>query len=188
MDDEIVCGKMLGREQLAMLLAQCAFLQDGTFLGEKVPHQIVLPQERDALLCFERFNAEQSYNYARYTTGRIFHPNFELRWQHEQDGARVIYVGVERDVPFLEPIPALKLVRSKQQQSYYLFGKRLGDRAERIGAPAAEGDFAEARIPRLLCYPIRGKQPYAQLIVREYLDSETGQIAFHRFVAVEGAK
>lgn len=190
MNAEIVCSKLLNKTDLATLLAECPFLRDGTFLGEMVPAHTVHAEERDALVRFIRFDTTQPYErYVQYTSGRIFHDDFELRWQHEQDKVRVIYIGRARSIPFLGNESKLLLEKyTEQQHPYYLFGERLGDeQLRKIGKPATEGDFAEARIPRLLHYPIEGKSNHAQLVVREYCD-ETGQVALHRFVTVKEAR
>jgi len=189
MSAEIVCSKLLSKTELATLLAQCAFLQEGTFLGEMVPAHTVSPEERDALVRFIRFDTTLPCNaYVQYTCGRIFHTDFELRWQHEQDKVRVVYVGKARSIPFLEVKSELQLEKyTEQQHPYYLFGERLGEMAEKIGNPAVAGDFAEARIPRLLHYPIEGKGAHAQLLVQEYCD-DTGRVVLHRFVAVKEAQ
>src|SRR6266498_4100256 len=101
MDAEIVCSNMLSEADLATLLEQCVFLRQGTFLGEALPRQVVSPEERDALVRFIPFDATLSYKaYAHYTFGRIFHPDFELRWQHDSGGVRVMYIGTERKIPF----------------------------------------------------------------------------------------
>jgi len=189
MDAEIICSNVLSEANLATLLEQCAFLQQGTFLGETLPLQIVNTEKRDALIRFIPFDATLPYKmYAQYTFGRIFHPDFELRWQHEPGQVRVMYIGIERKIPFLRVIDYLKLEKRAEQQGYYLFGERVIDKqTEKIGKPVGEGDFAEARIPRLLHYPVKGHGRYVQLVVQEYLDKETKQVALHRFVAVKEA-
>lgn len=190
MSAEIVCSKLLSKTDLATLLAGCTFLREGTFLGEMVPAHTVHPEERDALVRFVRFDTTQPYErYVQYTSGHIFHDDFELRWQLEQDKVRVIYIGRARSIPFLGNESKLPLEKyTEQQHSYYLFGERLRDeQLKKIGKPAVEGDFAEARIPRLLHYPIEGKGAHAQLLVREYCD-DTGRVVLHRFVAVKEAQ
>jgi len=189
MDTEIVSSNVVSKTNLVALLEQCAFLQQGTFLGETLPFQIVRPQERDTLIRFMPFDITLPYEiYAQYTFGRIFHSDFELRWQHESDKVRIMYIGTERTIPFLHVMRHIKLEKRSEQQCYYLFGERLGDeQLKNIGKPAVKDDFAEARIPRLLHYPLKGHGRYAQLVVQEYLDAETKQVALHRFVTVKEA-
>jgi hypothetical protein len=195
MDTEIVCSDMLSETRLAKLLEQCEFLRKGKFLGETLPRKIVDAQERDALVRFERFDtltSDTTFSYnecARYTSGRIFHPAFELRWLHDSGGVRVLYIGTEQKIPFLEPRGDLRLEKRKDQQRYYLFGRRVIDDAGeyKVGKPAARGDFAEARIPRLLHYPVDGQRYFVQVIVQEYLDEKTKQVALYRFVDVKEA-
>jgi hypothetical protein len=190
MDAEIVCSNVLSEAELVALLKQCAFLRQGTFLGEALPRQFVNPEEREALIRFIPFDTTLSYSeYARYTFGRIFHSEFELRWQYDSGQARVMYIGTEQKIPLLQQRNNLRLEKRKERQHYYLFGQRLvNDKDdEKIGKPLTEGDFAEARIPRLLNYPVKGQRRYVQLIVQEYLDEATKQVALYRFVAVKEA-
>jgi hypothetical protein len=189
MDAEIVCSNMLSEADLAALLEQCTFLQQGIFLGESLPLFIVSAEKRDTLIRFIPFYTTLPYEiYAKYTFGRIFHLDFELRWQHESGKVWVMYIGIERKIPFLRVIDYLKLEKRLEQQDYYLFGERLRDNhLEIIGKPAGEDDFAEARIPRLLHYPVKGRGRYVQLVVQEYLDEKTKQVALHRIVAVKEA-
>lgn len=187
METEIISGNLLSEDELVQLLKQCTFLQQGIFLGEELPRRVIKEKERDALICFIAFDPTLPYNrYAQYTFGRIFHTDFELRWQHESDGICVRYIGIEQIIPFLRVKDDLKLEKGAKQQRYYLFGERVKDK-EKIGKPSSEGDFAEARIPRLLHYPLKGSSSYAQLVVQEYLDTETKQVAFHRFIAIKEA-
>jgi hypothetical protein len=191
--DTVVYGALLTKADLAQLLKECTkeytFLQQGTFLGEDFPLRMVNAKERDTLIRFLPFDPDlPSEMYAHYTFGRIFHADFELRWQGEAEQVRVVYIGNERKIPFLGPIEHPELEKRAEQQCYYLFGERLREnQAERIGKPVGKEDFAEARIPRLLHYPINGQKRYAQLVVQEYLDKATGQVALYRFVAVKEA-
>ena len=142
----------------------------------------------------------------QYTSGRIFNEQLELRWEQQGTYTRVIYLGTDlyasvlRDYKF---VPGDKLLKSLsvQDKSYYLFGQRLrpGD-VEAIGLPAEYGDFAEARIPRLLRYPVpydlekarkneaeekkdskKRVREYVKLSAKEFFN-EQGEMAFFRFV------
>ena len=187
--DTVVYGKVLTRTELAQLLEQCTFLHEGTFLGEDFPLHLVNEEERERLIRFIRFDASLPYEmYAQYTSGRIFHPDFELRWQPEADKVRVLYIGTEQKMPFLEIPDHPELEKRAELQAYYLFGERLKtSRTVNIGKPVSNEDFAEARIPRLLHYPVGGGKRYVQLFVQEYLDRATGRVVLYRFVAVKEA-
>ncbi len=189
MDSEIICSDVLSEADLVKLLDQCTFLQQGTFLGETLPPSIINTEQRDALISFKPFDSTLHYGtYTQYIYGRIFHPDFELRWQHDSGQIRVIYIGINQEIPFLRAIDYLKLEKRAEQQHYYLFGERVVDnQTEKVGKPVDEGDFAEARIPRLLHYPLQGHSLYAQLVVQEYLDKETGLVALSRFITVKEA-
>lgn len=193
---EILCSAVLNKDNFVMLLAQCKeerLFEQSIFLGEMQPRHFIRAEERDALIRFMLFDATRSSEtYMQYTSGRIFNADCELRWQHEQDQLHVTYIGSRLTLPFLQVSYDLQrntwLEKRPEQQAYYLFGERLGhQQLENIGAPAVEGDFAEARIPRLLHYPLAGKKRYAQIVVQEYLDKRTGQVACYRFVAVKEA-
>ena len=187
--DTVVYGGLLTRTEFAQLLEKCTFLHQGTFLGEDFPLHLVSTGERDRLIRFIRFDSELSYDmYAQYTTGRIFHTDFELRWLPEAEKVRVLYIGTEQEIPFLAIPEYPELEERAEQQSYYLFGERLKtSRTVSIGRPVSEEDLAEARIPRLLHYPLGGEKHYVQLVVQEYLEKATRQVALYRFVAVKEA-
>ena len=57
------------------------------------------------------------------------------------------------------------------------------------GEPAAEGDFAEVRIPRLLHYePAPPNAERVRLGVYEFLEEDTGKVALFRFYSLEPAE
>jgi hypothetical protein len=175
------------------LIASYQFSPDAYVLVEQLPIHVVLqPEERQNLLLFKRFGKiEPETRLSSYTSGRIFTPEFELRWERQDDMFQAVYVGPERS----QVLPEAKItinMASPRKTHYYLFGKRLKDEGvdndvARIGPPARAGDFAELRIPRLLRYPELPNAPKAQrlrLAVREYID-ETGQVQLFRFLNLE---
>jgi hypothetical protein len=184
MADDILCSGLLTKAEFLDLLAQCSFLreeQEVTFLGEIQPQRFITPKERQDLICIVSFDASIPHTtYSRYTTGRIFNQNFELRWQQEYEYLWVVYLGATQAIPYLnQPIVVEKV---PDQKKYFLFGRRLTpERIKEIGYPAREGDFAEVRIPRLLHYPVPAKGTYVQIEVQEYLDPATDMVAFYRF-------
>jgi len=182
------------------LITACKFSPEALFLAEILPqHVIVSAKERQDLLRFAYFDAKIPF--AKYTSGRIFHQDFELRWQKNGGKTQVVYLGAERDLPWLEPSysPSRDPSRSKPEinlnsfhrRHYYLFGERLrsGD-LDRIGVSAEERDlaFAEVRIPRLLLYPAPQNARRIRLAVREYLDEETGEVKLFRFESLKEAE
>jgi len=160
------------------LVKQCNFPPEAFLLVERLPQQVVNDDsERQALLRFARLR--DGVDIAPYTSGRIFNKKFELRWEKDAGTIKVIYLGEEREIAGLtkqkEPLkPAGDL------KHYYLFGERL-DAADlaAMGLKQGEGEYtayAEVRIPRLLRYPISKQAQRVQLIVGEYINSETGRV------------
>src|SRR6266699_6176416 len=92
---------------IAALVEACHFPPESYVLVERQPKTIVSDDERQNLLRFVYLKEgidDEGINIAVYTSGRIFHKDFELRW--EQDAVTlgktsVIYLGVERMLPGL---------------------------------------------------------------------------------------
>src|SRR5258708_29880057 len=120
---EIVCTGVV--DDLAQLIAACRFPSEALFLAEKLPDHVVdSAEERQDLLRFTYFDMDIPF--AEYTSGRIFHSDFELRWEkNDAQKTRVVYVGIERSLPALKVERGLNLKKNAQPQCYYLFGKRL---------------------------------------------------------------
>jgi len=167
---------------------------------------VIKPKERQDLLLFEQFDPEMRF--AKFTSGRIFTEQLELRWERQGAKMQVVYLGkseyasvlkdyrlkdsADESVKESEKVIPDKL--EKRQKFYYLFGERLSpEDAKRIDSDLP-GGFAEVRIPRLLRYPPAnwkgpGKEPkpaeeqnepYMQLQVCEYLDN-AGNVVLFRF-------
>src|SRR5258706_10770388 len=88
---------------IAALVEVCHFPPESYVLVERQPKTIIGEHERPDLLRFVRL--EDGINIASYTSGRVFHRDFELRW--EQDTATgqqtsVVYLGVDRELPGLK--------------------------------------------------------------------------------------
>lgn len=151
-------------------------------LLEQQPQHIIEPEQQQDLLYFAHF--KRSFDWDKYTSGRIFHQDGELRWEKQASTFHVIYTGQTQYSPELKDTASLLLDScSVKTKRYYLFGKRLNSKElDHIGAPAQVGDFAELRIPRLLRYPILPTLENAervQFMVKEYSDPDTSlNIAF----------
>lgn len=166
---------------IAALIKACHFPQDSFVLVERQPKTIVGEHERQDLLRFVLLKDvfdEDGFNIASYTSGRVFHSDFELRW--EQDAVTVgktsvVYLGVERKLPGLTKSEwVVQPEGEDKKQHYYLFGELLDqDKQSKMGLDRQEGYeyYAETRVPRLLRYPrVEGKQlQRLQLTAREYL-------------------
>lgn len=165
-------------------IAGCNFPDDAFFLGEQQPARVVKPAERQDLLLFVDY--EPTLPFAAYTSGRIFHREFELRWQQENGRIRVVYLGTKGYCP--PAMPSGQDIVMQKSRQYYLFGERLrSDDVQIIGKPAREGDFAEVRIPRLLRYPIQGKQRRVLVTISESINEQTGEVGQYRFQGIEEA-
>ncbi len=200
MTDEILYTGHVSSGNWLTFIKDCGF-STGTgtyFLAENLPTTVVEPKDRQDLLVFERFSLDLPFE--KYTSGRIFEDAGELRWEKQHNNMRVVYLG--------QPITSVTRALSNyglrscdellklipQARFYYLFGTKLEMRTiEQINGgqtenPVKLGDFAELRIHRILRYPAPGHVPdkgYVQLQVREYVDSETGQVQFFRFQGLD---
>jgi hypothetical protein len=180
-------------ENIAALIKKCQFPHDVLFLGEELPDHVVAPKERQALLLFTRF--DDRLPFAKYTSGRIFHQDFELRWAKKQGTTHVLYLGTAQQVLPAELIEQNVKLPACQTHYYYLFGTRLRpEQLEQIGVSAHERDiaFAGVRIPRLLLYPLKDGSPVpkekrqrVRLAVCEYRSETTGSVEFFRFQGLE---
>jgi hypothetical protein len=207
MVEEVLYTGQMRSENLLLLIADCGIPENDRrilFLAENLPTHVIDPQQRQDLLLFDFYSP--TLKFANYTSGRIFHPDWELRWEHRDANAHVIYLGKQSQLvkqAMIQHHMQLKgqenLAESereklidlhklgKHERHYYLFGKRLEDNdVKQIGKPVRIGDFAELRIHRVLRYPAPGSmstggQGRVKLTVREYLDSDTGQVQFFRF-------
>lgn len=153
-------------------------------LLEQQPRQVIEPEERQDLLRFSIFN--RAFDFAPYTSGRIFHQLGELRWERHASHVHVVYTGHSEYQPDWQDVRKEELDnRYKVPRAYFLFGKRLDKpQLERMKPAAQDGDFAEVRIPRLLSYPKLDtieKAELVQLVVCEYIDDATGANIAYRF-------
>jgi hypothetical protein len=162
---------------------------------ESIPQAFLSPQERQEGLRFEKFNPGEDFNL--WARGRIFHPQFELRWEREGEVFKVVYMGSKNlaELGFQEE-KDLDLSHSSLVD-YYLWGRKVEDEdLKKIGQPeggtsaASQGLFVESQIPRLLYYPIEGKSRQKKkfrirLKVKEYLDPDTAKQIYYRFVGLE---
>jgi hypothetical protein len=156
-------------------------------LLETQPKRIVEPYERQELLHFAHFDPDDCAN---YTSGRVFHKYGELRWEKQDSAVQIIYTGHEHYKPEIDIRQTMQLDSCKLvSRSYFLFGQRLDShQLTRIGPSAHAGDFAEARIPRLLRYPAPEDAERVQLVVYEYFDRTTGGKVAFRFAGLVGAE
>jgi len=202
---EMLCSGSV--DDIHSLITAYQFPPDALFLGETQPRHVISNDERQNLLRFAHFGTH--IHFADYTTGRIFHPDFELRWEQsdvKRETYQVVYLGAERSTLSLQCDRYLleckehaedehKKEDDKYQcfrlnkSNYYLFGTKL-DGAVARKADERDGSvvFAEARIPRLLYYPASPAAERVQLEVLEYCDRESGQVMWFRFAGLKAAE
>lgn len=172
-------------DDLSGLIETCSFLAEALFLVEMLPRHIVEANDRQHLLRFAHFNKE--IDFASYTSGRFFRPDYELRWAQIEGKTHVIYLGEERAIPDLRVPDDITLRDYKiQSANYYLFGEKLKEPVRnRRGVLDDEIDFADARVPRLLRYPVSPEAQRVRIIVREYVHKATGRVELFRFEGLE---
>jgi hypothetical protein len=177
-------------------LAACTFPPGAFVLVEQIPrHVFASREEREGLLRFALLG--DAIDLSISTSGRVFHQDFELRWERktrEAEAAQVVYLGKAEALPSgLLPDQKLDKWRAglePRSKEYYLFGTLLDTQQLReMGLPENQHSYAEVRVPRLLYYPVEAYR--LQLMVREYVEKSTGQVKLLRFEGlkpVEGRK
>ena len=194
---EILCRGQVDGLNLFQLLAACQESQEpeeSLLLTEQLPTHFVNAQERRNMLRFEIYGSE--VDVAAYTSGRLFQNVFELHWEKQNSLFQVVYLGSEQnksrlydfnlkeDTTFRDRLESEKL--EYREKKYYLFGEQMDEDEQREHTETVHGkSFVELRIPRLLYYPVQSSSRYVQLVVREYIDKETGRVEYFRFQALE---
>lgn len=170
-------------DDVVRLLAEIPFSDNTYFIGEQQPLSVVdRSNGRQEFLVFAKYTPELLDR--RYASGRIFHRDFEVRWEKEGGKTRVVYVGNGEYCP--SDLKFVEQVEMQPSRKYYLFGELLRPASlPKIGLSEEEIVFAEVRIPRLLRYPV--DRPYRRvcLTVREAIDPEHGKVTLYRFQGVE---
>ncbi len=194
---EVLCSGQVDALDLVQLLNKCQesrMSEETLLLAEQLPAHVVNVQERWNMLRFETYSPK--IDVAAYTSGRLFQGSFELRWERQGTLFQAVYLGSDHnkavlyDYKLREDTIFLCRVKDEnltyRERKYYLFGEQLEENKEREDAETTRGkSFGELRIPRLLYYPVQGSPRYVQLIVREYIYKETGQVEYFRFQALE---
>lgn len=184
--EELLLGGNVSHDDFARLMRTCKIPPGAITLVllEIQPCGAVEFEARQSLLLFEQFNPE--FDFAPYTSGRIFHMQGELRWERRPADIQVVYTGDIEYKPELHDSEERTLHGYDLViRSYFLFGKRLNEeQLKRIGPAGHSGDFAEVRISRLLRYPQLEELKNAeriQLAICEYVDRLTGMNIAYRF-------
>ena len=151
---------------------------------ERMPCAFLSDDEREKGICLRKYDASE--NFEDWEHGRIFHNDFELRWEKQGEAFVVVYIGE----PKVLPMSDTKLLSDfeTQDDDYYLWGQKMtADDLKRIEQPETANLFLELQIPRLLRYPVsnRNEKFRVKLSARHYLNPETRALEFYRFRHLE---
>lgn len=160
---------------------------------ERVPGGWLSAEEAAGAVCLAEL--DPALPFAAYERGRVFCSEFELRWE-KVDGsfAAVLAGAVSHSAPFTPAVEPGLAAAQVCDTAYPLWGSPLP--AEVLAAldpviagsgPANSRPFLELRIPRVLWYPVGPDANRVQIRVREYYDSDSGELLYYRFVSVEGS-
>ncbi len=180
MDDVIYTGQV---NELTALVLEIFQERDAVMILEQIP-----TQEIEELPYHDGLKAAQldtSVFFESWPVGRVCDAKKELIWTRQEDGKtfRVVYSGADMELPdALQPVTEAEEWRKSEPQPYLLWGSSLA--AE--NPDAAETTFAEARIPRLLTYPVRcqDEKTRVQATVIHYNDSDD-VMQHYRFCTIE---
>ncbi len=181
MTEQICWGKA---ESLLPIVKALNCPPESLMMLERVPSSFLSDDEREKGICLRVYDANE--NFEAWEQGRIFHNDFELRWE-KQDGAfSTVYIGAEKtlSMPNVKPLSGFEI----QDDSYYLWGEKMtADTLTLIAQPETANLFLELQIPRLLSYPVsnRNARFRVKLSVQHYLNLETGELEFYRFRHLE---
>lgn len=151
---------------------------------ERVPTSFLSDDERERGICLRKYDASE--NFEIWEQGRIFHDDFELRWEKQDSAFSVVYIGELKKLSMLDTRPLSDF--EIQDNSYYLWGEKMtSDTLKLICQSETESLFLELQIPRLLNYPVskRNEKFRVKLSARHYLNSKTGALEFYRFQHLE---
>ena len=171
-------------ENLLPIVQALDCTSESLMMLERVPTAFLSDDEQNSGICLRAYDANEDLR--MWERGRIFHNNFELRWEKQGDVFVIVYIGepAELPVPHTKSLSGFKT----KDETHYLWGERMSSHnLKAIGQPNATNLFLELQIPRLLPYPIsnRGRKSRVKISARHYLNSETGDLEFYRFRHLE---
>ncbi len=151
---------------------------------ERVPSSFLSDDEREKGICLRKYDDGEDFEAWEY--GRIFHDDFELRWEKQSEAFSVVYIGEPKalQIPDTKPLSDFET----RDDSYYLWGEKMTeDTLKLVGQPKTANLFLELQIPRLLRYPVsnRNEKFRVKLSARHYLNAKTGALEFYRFRHLE---
>ena len=171
-------------EELLEIVCTLTYPPEALMMLERVPTTFLSDGERENSICLQKYNADE--NLEAWERGRIFHSDFELRWEKHNAGFVIVYIGEPKTLT----LPHIKSLSDFEfnDVSYYLWGEKMtADTLKLIDQPDTENLFLELQIPRLLSYPVSNQHEKlrVKLTTRHYLNSETGTLEFYRFRHLE---
>ena len=177
---EQICWGTTG--ELLPIVEALDYLTESLMMLERVPSAFLPDAERENGICLRKYDISEKFD--NWERGRIFHNNFELRWERQEDAFAVVYIGEPKRLPRIDN----KLLSEFQDESYYLWGEKMtADTLKRINQRETVNLFLELQIPRLLSYPVsNGNEKFrVKLSARHYLNPETSALEFYRFRQLE---
>ena len=170
-------------ERLLPIVQALACSPESLMMLEGVPSTFLSDDEQQKGISLREY--DKGENFEAWEHGRIFHNDFELRWEKQSGAFCVVYIGKPKPLPMPDTKPLSDF--ETHDESYYLWGEKMTEDTLQIDQLEATNLFLELQIPRLLCYPVsnRNEKFRVKLSARHYLNSETGTLEFYRFRHLE---
>lgn len=149
-------------------------------------HDYPLHGEYAVYLKFRRDAVEPE----RYSVGRIFNENFEIRWQRGSYSGITLQLLCE-DKKYSQDNFMFAEEFDVKDSSVYLWGTHTSsDKLEKHPFMIQADAWIETRIPRPLQYPVRDRETpaHVQIQTRCYHQQDTGILRITRWRALEGSK
>lgn len=154
---------------------------------ERIPELWLSDDDVAAGVRFELFDPQTQF--AEWERGRVFCPDFELRWEKLDGAYQTVVVGNAPSLHGFSLATEIDLAAaSAQTRGYLLWGQRVkDDELSLIGVEHVPNGqvYLELRIPRILRYPMSDQARQARLIVREYANPKSGDLLYYRFAGLE---
>ncbi|MGC9396919.1 MAG: type III-D CRISPR-associated protein Csx19 [Anaerolineae bacterium] len=154
---------------------------------ERVPHAWLTEAEIENGLRLEKLDPAEDWN--GWERGRLFCADFELRWETLDGAFQAVYVGPPADLPGFALADDIDLGDTQvETHSYWMWGNRVPDKdLETVGAEKRDDQnvFIEFVVPRVLYYPVSDAAQRVKLRVRQYVDQNSGALAYYRFCGLE---
>lgn len=178
-------------EKLSDVVEKLDCLQESLMMLERTPGVFLPEDARENGIRLRKYDVDE--NVEDWERGRIFHENFELRWEKQDGTFSIVYIGGPKcSLPSGINTESLADFDT-QDDGYYLWGEKVtADTLELLGRSGDEetaNSFLEPQIPRLLSYPVsnRNEKFRVKISVRHYLNRDTGALEFYRFRGLEEA-